>query len=512
VTTTISERLVNRISRRRSKEPDGSRRGFLAGAAVVGAAFAVNPWGYLVRPANAYDSVCGAAPNCADGYSVFCCTINGGQNSCPPDSFIGGWWKADNSSFCGGSARYYIDCNAFVGGPWKCTCASGTCDSRRIACNQFRYGQCNLSIPYEQTGPVVCRIVSCTPPWQQYDGICTSSSATDNSTASHSAPCIGVPPRGSFDSAIAVGTSIRVRGWAFDPDQPSTALKMNVRLDGGLVHSSATATPRPDVNSAFRITGTHGFDFTVPAKPGRHTVTVEAVNVAGGPGGALIGSRTVTVPVPPALPIGHVDSVTSTPGGHLRIKGWAFDRDQPSTSIQVALYLDGVGVRWFPTPVPRADVNRVYRITGNHGFDITVPASLGAHRVDVYGINVGGGSRNPLIGSLNGVVSGTLPVGVLDTVTGIKGAAVLSGWAYDPDQPSAAISVAVYRDGVGVRWFPTGVPRPDVNRAHGITGDHGFQITVPSAPGNHEYAVYAINVAPSGPNPLVGSRSLVVPA
>ena len=90
-----------------------SRRGFLGGAALVGAALAVNPWGYLVRPASAYETVCGTEPACADGYSVFCCTINGGSNTCPPNSFIGGWWKADNSSFCGGSARYYIDCNAF---------------------------------------------------------------------------------------------------------------------------------------------------------------------------------------------------------------------------------------------------------------------------------------------------------------------------------------------------------------------------------------------------------------
>ncbi len=508
---TLTERLVNKISRR-GKETDGSRRGFLAGAAVVGAALAVNPWGYLVKPASAYDSVCGAAPNCADGYSVFCCTINSGLNSCPPNSFIGGWWKADNSSFCGGSARYYIDCNAYVGSGWKCSCASGTCDSRRIACNQFRYGQCNLDIPYEQTGPVVCRIISCTPPWQQYGGICTSSSATDNATASHSAPCVGVAPKGALDSAAGAGSSVRVRGWAFDPDQPATALRMNIKLDGTLVHSSTTTTARSDVNSSFRINGTHGFDFTVPAKPGRHTVAVEAVNVAGGPGLAQIGSRTVTVASPSAQPIGHLDSVTPAPGGGLRIRGWVFDRDEPSTSIPVSLHLDGVGVRWFPTPVARADVNRVYGIAGRHGFDFTVAASAGAHRVDVYGINIGGGQGNPLIGSSRTVVPGRLPIGVLDQVSTVKGAAVLRGWAFDPDQPGTAISVAVYRDGVGIRWFPTGRPRADVNRVYGITGNHGFQIVVDSSPGHHEYEVFAINIAPAGPNPLIGSRSVVVSA
>ena len=150
MTMTLPERLVQSISsrsRRRKADTGTSRRGFLGGAAMVGAAMAVDPWGYLVRPAGAYATVCGTDAACADGYSVFCCTINGGRTACPPNSFIGGWWKADNSSFCGGSARYYIDCNAFRDGAWQCRCAEGTCDQRRVACNQFRYGQCSLEIP-----------------------------------------------------------------------------------------------------------------------------------------------------------------------------------------------------------------------------------------------------------------------------------------------------------------------------------------------------------------------------
>ena len=89
MTASLAERIVNRVAER-SQRPRTSRRGFLGGAAVVGAALAVNPFSYLTRPASAYDSVCGADNTCADGYTVFCCTINGGNNSCPPDSFIGG--------------------------------------------------------------------------------------------------------------------------------------------------------------------------------------------------------------------------------------------------------------------------------------------------------------------------------------------------------------------------------------------------------------------------------------
>ena len=41
-----------------------------------------------------------------------------GTNYCPENTVMGGWWVADNSSYCGGP-RYYMDCNA------TCSCTSG---------------------------------------------------------------------------------------------------------------------------------------------------------------------------------------------------------------------------------------------------------------------------------------------------------------------------------------------------------------------------------------------------
>ena len=175
--------MVNGLSTRLAGRRVG-RRSFLAGAAVVGSAVATHPWQYATRPLTAYASVCGSGAACDEGWSAFCCTITG-ANQCPPGSFVAGWWKADRSGFCCGSARYYIDCNASCGSNWKCHCASGTCDQRRVACNQFRYGQCHTEI--DCYGPVVCRVITCTPPWQ-FDTACGTTSLTDNSTASHSRP------------------------------------------------------------------------------------------------------------------------------------------------------------------------------------------------------------------------------------------------------------------------------------------------------------------------------------
>src|SRR5262245_15390090 len=212
-----SERLVTKLASVLPKNKS-TRRSFLAKTAVVGSALAVNPLDFMMKPVSAYDVVCGSGNTCGEGWSVFCCTINGGSNSCPPGSFTAGWWKADNSGFCGGFARYYIDCNQSCSSPCTCFCPTGTCDNRRTCCNQFRYGQCNQQIGC--AGPVRCRIITCVPPWQ-YDAACSTASATDNRTADHNAPCNVVapppppppppPPGGLFSiSNSALGTDFRL--------------------------------------------------------------------------------------------------------------------------------------------------------------------------------------------------------------------------------------------------------------------------------------------------------------
>jgi hypothetical protein len=203
----VAQRAVDGIARRMRSSRTG-RRSFLTRAAVVGSALSVAPLRFLMRPVSADDAVCGPANECADGWTVFCCTIHGGRNSCPPGTIAAGWWKADASPFCGGAARYIVDCNAQcapgcgcsgsgICSPachsWRCTCGQGTCDRRRIACNAFRYGQCHQELAC--VGPVVCRVVSCVPPWQ-WDPSCTAASATANATRFHNAPCLG-PAAGS---------------------------------------------------------------------------------------------------------------------------------------------------------------------------------------------------------------------------------------------------------------------------------------------------------------------------
>lgn len=178
-----------------------SRRSFIARTTLLGSAVAATGCAVITQPGTPYQSVAGCSGGlCTDGYTEFCCVINDGLNSCPPGSTPGGWWRADGSIYCGGGPRYYIDCNEICCGPdiggfcagcSPCRCAVD-CNTRRVHCNYFRYGQCNEQIPI--MGPIACRVVICTPP---YDTLlnCAPSSAVDDSTANHNANCPAyVPP------------------------------------------------------------------------------------------------------------------------------------------------------------------------------------------------------------------------------------------------------------------------------------------------------------------------------
>jgi hypothetical protein len=231
--TTLSERVVSRLSER-FRGGESSRRSFLTKTAVVGAALATDPVRYLLQPGTAYAQVCGPDADCASGWTVFCCSVNSGSNTCPDGTIAAGWWKADGSNFCGGGPRYIIDCNGLCGscgcgrdgicapGCYNCSCRCNTdsCDQRRHCCNEFRYGQCHQELPC--VGPVVCRVATCIPPWE-WDPSCTTTSATANSTALHHAPCLDTSMVSGFGAALAHG----------DPPRPLIAAVVGMESTPG---------------------------------------------------------------------------------------------------------------------------------------------------------------------------------------------------------------------------------------------------------------------------------------
>jgi hypothetical protein len=124
---------------------------------------------------------------------------------------------------------------------------------------------------------------------------------------------VGTPPVGESDpigsleltGAPAKGT-VRVKGWALDPDAPTETLSINVVV-GGREGQKGVETfelgpianlPRIDVAGSHRIAGPyHGFDTRfVTIKSGPEPICVYAVNVVLG-GNRLLGCKTTTIPV-----------------------------------------------------------------------------------------------------------------------------------------------------------------------------------------------------------------------
>ena len=268
---TATQTLTTRASRFLDRHT--SRRSFIAKTAVVGSALAVAGRDYVLRPTSAYAALCGCngrtcdcSSLCCDGYTEFCCQIYG-SNQCPPGTLLAGWWKVDNSSFCNGQARYYMDCNdtcpsgCGCGGSGVCSgscsgarCQCRSCGNRKDGCTHFRYGNCNNHVAC--VGPIMCRLVSCTKPWE-IESTCTTASRTDNNTRYHHRPCLDPPPTTEIDVDAAAG-GFRFHGVVHDDVMASPA-RFLVYIDREPVQSISVADDGR-------------FDTTIPWPPGTFEV------------------------------------------------------------------------------------------------------------------------------------------------------------------------------------------------------------------------------------------------
>lgn len=307
-------------------------------------------------------------------------------------------------------------------------------------------------------------------------------------------------PFGSFDLASGGDDTIRVAGWALDPDT-AAPIDVHVYLDGANIAHFSASTSRPDVGAAFPTAGSqHGFDTTLPAPAGTHEVCVWAINSPAGDNPRL-GCRTVTVR---GAPFGSLDVVAAS-GRTVRVAGWTIDPDT-TLPIDVHVYVDGVGVTALRANAQRPDVAAAHPSAGaGHGFDTTVQLSPGTHRVCVFAIDTPPPGNNPQLGCRSVTVTNAMPIGTVDVATLTSGGFRVAGWALDPDT-GASIDVHLYVDGQIDRAVTASRSRPDVGAAFRTGSAHGYDVTVATARRANSVCVYAINV-PAGPNPLLGCRT-----
>ncbi|AEB42716.1 ETX/MTX2 family pore-forming toxin [Micromonospora maris] len=98
-------------------------------------------------------------------------------------------------------------------------------------------------------------------------------------------PPSGFVPVLAFDGARQTVSrdGVHVWGWTADNDAPTTALNVNISIDGTQVRSMVANQHRPDVAAAYPNYGAaHGFEVVLPASAAGHNVCVTAISVGGG--------------------------------------------------------------------------------------------------------------------------------------------------------------------------------------------------------------------------------------
>jgi hypothetical protein len=208
---------------------------------------------------------------------------------------------------------------------------------------------------------------------------------------------VSVNPLGHLDEASSDLNGIRLRGWAIDPD---TAAPIAVHLYVDSAGQAVTASRnRPDVGAAYPLYGSnHGFDTTIPAGNGVHTVcayginTGPGVNDSSGDSNTDLGCKTVTVQ---ADPYGSVDQVDAN-SAVIRVRGWAIDPDSPRP-VTVQVYANGRRLLGSGTAsLDRPDVGAAYPGYGPaHGFDIALPTQPHT-TLCVTAVNIGAGGDTVL--------------------------------------------------------------------------------------------------------------------
>jgi hypothetical protein len=100
------------------------------------------------------------------------------------------------------------------------------------------------------------------------------------------------------------------------------------------------------------------------------------------------------------------------------------------------------------------------------------------------------------------------PFGFLDEVSPGPSGLHIRGWAIDPDTTNP-IAVHVYMDGAFVTGTTASANRPDVGAAYpGYGSAHGYDLTVPGAPGQHTICTYGINVGMGTVNTQLGCKTV----
>ncbi|HEV7205719.1 MAG TPA: fibronectin type III domain-containing protein [Jatrophihabitans sp.] len=290
-------------------------------------------------------------------------------------------------------------------------------------------------------------------------------------------------PIGKVEVLAQQADKVRLRGWALDNDQPTTAVRLSLVIDGGTPRVITANLSRSDIAAAHPGAGPyHGFDQLLSLREGRHTICLTATNIGYG-SNVQLACKSVTLSFTPTAAI---TGLTAIPNG-ATLSGWATDPDT-SSPISVRITIDGQ---------TRATVyaNGAGSTQNGHNFIKAFAMTSGTHTLCAIGLNVLYGTSNstPACRTITLALS---PIGQFENLVRVGSATDLTvtGWAVDPDT-SAPLTVTSTVDGAAGPSFTADTNRPDIGSTYPTLGaNHGLAVVIPSDTGEHTVCLTARNV------------------
>ncbi|GEA89977.1 fibronectin type III domain-containing protein [Cellulomonas cellasea] len=308
----------------------------------------------------------------------------------------------------------------------------------------------------------------------------------------------------TLETVEVTGRSIRLSGWAVDPDTGEPA-NLRWSVDGEPPVALASDGLRDDVAAAYPGTGAaHGFAVVVPVGSGPHDLCVHASN----PGELLLGLvETVVCRVVESggSGVGELEELR-VDRLDLTVSGWALDPLGGAAHVRYTVD-GGTSPALLTTDVDRTDVAARYPGTGTkHGFSTTTRVAVGVHEVCAW-VRVGWRNAAPSAEAPIGCRQVTvtepvrrLPLINVESVVATPFGARVTGWALDPDV-TGPITLRVTGPHALDAQLRADLPRPDVARAYPRTGGlHGFTAFYPMRPGTHQVCVSASDDLVGGPS------------
>lgn len=290
---------------------------------------------------------------------------------------------------------------------------------------------------------------------------------------------------GTIDSIM---DTIYVKGWAYDPDAPGESINLYAHVDDELQFIGKTDIYNEEVNSQLGLTGNHGFDTTFKTKKkGAVKVSIHAENIGMGYWDAK--ETYLYIDTPEEFSEKHSAKLTidSISGGvrSVKVSGWAYDPDSPGDPVEIRVWIDDNCVKEGLTDKYLSTINSTYGLSGNHGFDFTIPTdATGDKKVLIQAVNIGMGYYGSKEEKVY-IKSSNEPVGKFESANGGTRVINVSGWAYDPDESSKSIEIEAYvggsKDDENVDKYSLGVTtesRSDINSKYRISGNHGFDFDI----------------------------------